>query len=290
MDRDSSKDRLQTEIIYTPESRLRNPGQLVKDMAIDLIADRGLAWQFAVRDIKAQYRQAFFGILWALILPLANTVTWIFLNSTGIISVGKTDLPYPVYVFTGTMVWAIFMDALNAPLVQATAAKSMLAKINFPREALIMSGILQTLFNGSIKIGLLLAALIIFGIYPDWHLVLFPLAVMSLILSGTTLGLLVTPIGLLYTDIGKGISLVMQFLMFVTPVVFPMPTSGWAVKVFEYNPLTPLILTSRHWLTGFPADYLGQFLIVNLLLFLLLLVVGVIYRLTMPILIERMGS
>lgn len=276
--------------VYTPVSLITHPVLMIRDMWLDMFAGRGLAWRLAVRDIKAQYRQAFLGILWALILPLANTVAWVFLNSTGIVSVGKTTLPYPVYVFTGTMLWSIFMDALNAPLVQTTAAQSMLAKINFPREALIVSGILQTLFNGGIKISLLLVALIIFGVYPDWHLVLFPLAVLSLILAGTTLGLLVTPVGLLYTDIGKGTSLVMQFLMFVTPVVFPMPTSGWAVKIFEYNPLTPLILTTRHWLTGFPTGYLGQFLIINLLLFMLLLVVCVIYRLTMPILIERMGS
>lgn len=276
--------------VYTPASLIKHPVLMMRDLWRDLVAGRGLAWRLAVRDIKAQYRQAFLGVLWALILPLANTVAWLFLNSTGIVSVAKTSLPYPVYVFTGTMMWSIFMDALNEPLTQANAAKSMLVKINFPREALILSGILQTLFNGAIKIGLLLVVLIVFGVYSDWHLFLFPLAVMSLILAGTTIGLLITPIGLLYTDIGKGISLVMQFLMYVTPVVFPLPTNGWAAKIFEYNPLTPLILTTRDWLTGFPTDYLWQFLLVNLLLFLLLLVVSVTYRITMPILIERMGS
>ncbi len=104
----------------------------------------------------------------------------------------------------------------------------MLAKINFPREALVMSGILQTLFNGGIKIALLLVVLLIFGIYPELDLLLFPLAVASLILAGTAFGLLLTPVGLLYTDIGKGLPLVLQFLMYVTPVVFPMPTGGWA--------------------------------------------------------------
>ena len=167
------------------------------------------------------------------------------------------------------MLWAIFMDSLNAPLVQTNAAKSMLAKIDFPREALIMSGILQTVFNSCIKIGLLIVVLLSFGIYPDWRLILFPLSVISLILAGTMVGLLVTPIGMLYTDVGKTIPLVMQFLMFITPVVFPMPTAGWAVKIFEYNPLSPLILTTRNWLTGFPSDYLGQFLIINLLAFFL---------------------
>ena len=263
---------------------------MLTDMLHDVSAGRQLAWQLAVRDIRAQYRQAFLGIFWALILPLANTVTWIFLNRTGIVSVAETYLPYPIYVFTGTMIWAIFMEALNAPLIQTTAAKPMLAKINFPHEALIMSGIIQTLFNGSIKIGLVIVVLLLFGIIPDWHLILFPLAVMSMILVGTTVGLLITPIGLLYTDVGKGLPLVMQFLMFVSPVVFPVPTTGWAEKIFELNPLTPLILVTRDWLTGVPTESVWPFLSINFLFLLVLLAVVVIYRIAMPIMIERIGS
>ena len=276
--------------VYTPESSLTNPLKLISDMWFDILSGRSLAMRLAVRDIKAQYRQAFLGILWALILPLANTATWIFLNRTGVVSVGETELPYPIYVFTGTMIWAIFMDALNAPLVQTTSAKPMLAKINFPREALIMSGILQTLFNGSIKTGLVVVVLFLFGITPDWHMILFPLAVMSMILAGTTVGLLITPVGLLYTDVGKGIPLVMQFLMFVSPVVFPVPTAGWAAKIFELNPLTPLILIARDWLTGMPTESIWPFLTINLFFLLVLLGVSVIYRLAMPIMIERIGS
>jgi lipopolysaccharide transport system permease protein len=263
---------------------------MLADMLHDVSAGRQLAFRLAVRDIRAQYRQAFLGIFWALILPLANTVTWIFLNRAGIVSVAETSLPYSIYVFTGTMIWAIFMDALNAPLMQTTAAKSMLAKINFPHEALIMSGIIQTLFNGSIKIGLVIVVLLLFGFIPDWHLILFPLAVMSMILAGTTVGLLITPIGLLYTDVGKGIPLVMQFLMFVSPVVFPVPNAGWAAKIFELNPLTPLILVARNWLTGVPVESIWPFLSINLLFLAVLLAVSVIYRLAMPIMIERIGS
>jgi lipopolysaccharide transport system permease protein len=126
--------------VYTPESSLANPLIMLRDMFRDLAAGRELAWRLAVRDIRAQYRQAFLGILWAFILPLANTLTWIFLSSAGIVAVGKTALPYAAYVFTGTMLWAILMDAMNAPLQQTSAARGMLAKLNFPREALLVSG------------------------------------------------------------------------------------------------------------------------------------------------------
>ncbi|MCF6153860.1 MAG: ABC transporter permease [Candidatus Brocadia sp.] len=276
--------------VYTPDSSLRNPLKMIREMLGDLAASRELSWRLAVRDICAHYRQAFLGILWAFILPLANTLTWIFLSKTGIIVVRETALPYTVYVFTGTMLWAILMDSMNAPLRQINAAKGMLSKLNFPREALIVSGIYQTLFNATIKIVILIVALIILGIYPGWSLLLFPLGVLSLVLIGTSIGLLIMPVGMLYTDIGRALPLMMQFLMYVTPVVFPMPKEGWAADLFRINPLTPIILTTRDWLTNFSPEYLGYFASVNIIAILLLLFVWVIYRLSMPILIERMSS
>lgn len=277
-------------IIYTPESSLASPRRMLKEMFYDLAASRELAWRLAVRDIKAQYRQAFLGVLWAFILPLANTVTWVFLSKAGIVSVASTGLPYPVYVFTGTMLWAIFMDSLNAPMQQVNSARGMLAKLNFPREALIISGIYQTLFNAAIKIVLLLGVLVIMGINPGWNLLLFPFGIASLILVGTALGLFITPVGMLYGDVGRAMPLLMQFVMYVTPVVFPMPKEGWASTMFHLNPATPLILTARDWLTGQAPEFLGYFLTVNAIAALFLLIFWGVFRLAMPILIERMGG
>ena len=276
--------------IYTPDSLLINPVKLVREMFRDLVASRELAWRLTVRDLSAQYRQTFLGFLWAIILPLANTLVWIFLSRSGVVNVSETALPYPVYVFTGTMLWAILMDAVNAPLQIVTASKSMLAKINFPREALVVAGIYQTLVNALIKVVLLLIALVAMGIHPGWGLLLLPVGILSLIMVGTLIGLALTPAGLLYTDVGKAIPLLMQFLMYLTPVVFAMPKQGLPATVFQLNPLTPLILTARDWLTGISPEYLGYFAFVNVIAFILLFMFWIVFRLAMPILIERMGS
>ncbi len=276
--------------IYTSESSLANPWVMLRGMFSDLIAGRELAWRLAVRDISAQYRQTLLGFLWALILPLANTIVWTFLSSSGVVTIADTDMPYPVYVFVGTMLWAIFMDAVNAPLQGTIASKAMLAKINFPREAIIVSGIYQTLFNGCIKIVLVLIVLAVLGISPGWSALLIPLGVLSLMLLGTALGLMITPIGLLYNDMGKALPLLMQFLMYVTPVVFAMPKDGIAATLFLINPITPVILTARDWMTGQSPEMMGYFLAVNFAAFLLMHFVWIIYRLAMPILIERMSA
>lgn len=277
-------------IIYSPESSLRHPRRLARAMVRDLLASHGLAWRLAVRDLSAQYRQAALGFLWAFILPLAHTAAWLFLDSAGVVHVGDTGLPYALYVFSGTMLWSIFMDALGAPLQQTTAAKPMLAKVSFPREALVVAGLYQTFFNAGIKVVLILAVLLAFGRVPGGSLLLLPLGIASLILAGTALGLLVTPLGLLYTDVGKSLPLLAQFLMYLTPVVFPVPEAGWAARVMQLNPMTPLIETTRAWLTGLDANAVLYFLSVNAFLVGLLIVVWVVYRAAMPILIERMSA
>jgi len=287
--------------VYTPESSIRHPVRMVYEMFQDLFAGRELAWRLAVRDISAHYRQTALGLLWAFILPLANTVVWMFLSSSGIVTIRDTSLPYPIYVFSGTMIWAIFMDAVNAPLQQTINAKQMLAKINFPRESLVMSGVYQALFNGAIKVALLLSVLLVsllstfkfaqgWTFNPGWSLILFPFGILSLVLTGTAIGLLLTPIGVLYTDIGKSLPLLMQFLMYLSPVVYDIPTVPWAAAVFKLNPITPLIMTTRDWLTGISPEHTDYFLIVNVFILAILLVVWVIYRAAMPILIERMSA
>jgi lipopolysaccharide transport system permease protein len=276
-------------VIYTPKSPLAHPRQMVRQMFSDLVLAKDLAWRLAVRDISAQYRQTLLGFTWALILPIINTVTWIFLNRSGVVSVSNTSLPYPVYVFTGTMLWQIFVEAFQFPSQQVNSAKEMLSKVNFPKEAIILSGIMQTLFNASIKILLLVPALLFFGIKLSWSILLAPLGVVSLILAGTAMGLLLAPISALYQDVTRGIAVAAQFWMYITPVVFPLPQSGWVFVLFKLNPLTPLILTTRDWLTAFSPTALTGFGLVNVVMFFILLLAWLFFRISMPILVERMS-
>lgn len=276
--------------IYSPESPLSHPGKFWREMVSDLWAGRELAWRLAVRDISAQYRQSVLGVLWALIIPLANTAVWLFLTGSKVVQVAATPVPYPVFVFTGTLLWSILIDALNAPLMQVNANKALLAKINFSRESLILSGILQTAFNGAIKLGILLLVLPFFGVHPGWGGLLIPVGLLSLMLAGTALGLLITPLGVLYGDIGRSIPLITQFLLYLSPVVFPLATTGWTASLMRLNPLTPLILNARSWFTGQSPELLREWTLTVGGSVLLLLLVWMVYRLAMPILIERMSA
>lgn len=276
--------------IYSPESSVRRPGLMLREMFADLKSSGELAWRLARRDISALYRQSFLGYLWAFIMPLATTMAWVFLNASGIVRVAETGIPYPVYVLTGTMIWQMFVEALQAPLQQVTMAKTMLTKLKFPRESLILSGMFKWLFNVVIKLIIIVPVLVYFGIEVGSHQFLVPVAILAILIVGTAIGLLLAPLGLLYTDIGRAIPIAAQFAMYITPVVFAMPEGGLTAKLFHLNFMTPLVLNARAWLTGMESVMVPYFIGVSLGAVLLLFVGWLLYRVTMPVLIERMSS
>lgn len=275
--------------IYTPESALRHPATFLRRIVGDLGRSHALGWRLAVRDINAQYRQTALGFLWALILPLGNAGVWLLMHSAGIVDAGDTDIPYMLYVFIGTMCWSIFADALHAPVQQATAAKPLLAKVSFPPEALVISGGYQTAASAAIKLGLVMAAVLCSGIAAGAGMLLVPLGAAILILAGTALGLLLTPIGLLYTDVAKSLPLMTQFLMYLSPVVYTMPREGTMAELMQLNPATPLISTTREWAVGsisMPTDLLA----VAFGSLALTFVLWALFKAAMPILVERIGA
>jgi lipopolysaccharide transport system permease protein len=276
--------------VYNAQSNIKNPWVMMKEMVINIGRGQDLAVRLTIRDIKALYRQSFLGIIWAFIIPIANTVTWVLLNETGIVQMGETDIPYPIYVFSGTMIWAVFLESMQAPINMITTNKAMIAKVNFPREALVLSAIYQSLFNSGIKAVVLIVGLSILGYFGGWYLLLFPIGILVLVMAGTAVGLMLTPLGTLYSDISKGLPLIMQFLMYTTPVIYAIPTEGLMAKLINLNPLTPLIMTTRDWLTGMPSDFLLPFIYVAIGGFLLLLIVMMIFTVALPILIERMNA
>lgn len=275
--------------IYQKENSLKLTKQL-KESIKDLFGSHFLAKQLAIRDVRSQYRQSYLGIIWAFITPVTSALVWIILNLTGTIRISDTGVPYPIYAFSGTLIWSIITESINSPSSSTNAARGIITKINFPKEALVLSGIYKLFFNSSIKIVLLVIFIFIFGIGFHWSLLLFPLAIAICVLFGTTIGLFMTPIGLIYNDIAKIIRMGLSFLMYVTPVVYIIPKEGIMKAIMEINPFTALILTCRDLAFGTATEYLGYFFWIFLISVALFFIALMFYRISIPIIVERLSA
>jgi len=242
------------------------------------------------RNLKAQYRQSLLGITWALFPPLITAGLWIFLRANNVMRMDATVISYPVFVITGTMLWQVFSESIMSPIKNVSMNKSMLVKINIPREGLLLSGIYEVSFNILIKFFMLGIIYLFFQQVVSIQLLLVPIGIVVIMLTGFSIGLVLTPIGLLYTDISKGLGLVLPFLMYLTPVVYPQPTEGMAGMLMKINPMASLITVTRNWFTAQPVEQMGMFWIYTAFFLVVLFFGWIIYRLSMPIIIEKSGS
>ncbi|KQM44707.1 ABC transporter permease [Chryseobacterium sp. Leaf201] len=275
--------------VYTSEKKTHFFQEL-KAIYKDIRSSNFLAYQMAKRDLQSQYRQSFLGFFWAFAPIITNSLVWIFLSSSGTVNVNAdSSIPYIVFVVIGTTLWSIFTEALLIPLTSVNGARSILSKINFPKEALLISGFYKMLFNLALKLILVAGILLIYGIKPGIGIVLFPFILLVITLFSFCIGLLLTPIGLIYTDISKLLTTAVSFIMYITPVVYAVPRQGLFKKLFQVNPLTYMFNDARNSLIDLPFNNAAFLIAAAVISFFVMLVGLVIFRKSMPIVIEKIG-
>lgn len=278
------------ERIYSAE---RKSGilQAFRSLVKDFPAANALGFRFAERSIRAKYRQSALGFFWALFPPLATAAIWIILQKSAVVSFQVSGVPYPLFVVVGTMLWAVFSNAILLPIQTVQANRAILTKVNFPREALLINAFYEILFNALVILVIIAAALLLFRADLSLQSLLFIPAMLLLIFLGMSLGMLLMPIAMLYKDVQFALPTALQFIMYLTPVVYAKPIYQGAGKILDFNPVTPVLTNARSWLLGLetfvPAWQIG---LVTGGVVLLLLGGFIFQRITIGILIERMGS
>ncbi len=278
------------ETIITPDSGIAAARHALRSMATHWPMTKDLAWRLFLRDIKAMYRLSILGYIWILLPPLANTAVWVYLNQQNVININTGDVPYPVFVLSGTLLWAAFNGIVIGMLSAVQESRGMVSKINFPHEALLLSSFAKAAVNAIAPLLLLAPLLLVFGVSIGPNLALFPIALISLMLMGATFSVLLLPIATLFNDVGRGMQLLLRFWFFLTPIIYPIPKHGTARLVAEWNPVTPLLLTARSWLIGEGPQMITELAVLTGFCALLLVIGVIIFKLAMPYLIERMSA
>ena len=237
----------------------------------------------------AQYRQSYLGYLWIFAPVLTTVITWSFLTSQNIVQSFPTDIPYPAYVFVGTVIWTAFSAALTQPLASFTAGSTVFMKLKVAPEAFILAGFGKLAFDLAIRLLMLVLVCLVFKVPLAITAPLVLVGITVAMLLGGAFGVLMIPIGSLYGDVSRIVGMVVAFGMYLTPVVYPVPAAGWSKTLFEWNPMTTVVLASRDWLSHGIGSHLPGMILISATSALLFFFGIVLLRIFLPHLVERMG-
>ncbi|MDD2890553.1 MAG: ABC transporter permease [bacterium] len=273
-------------VVYTSGKSRKKGIEIWKDMCLELIRSRELISRLFIRDLIGRYKQSLFGHLWVVINPFVAIGTFILLNRAGILNIGHTDIPYPLFALIGLSVWQLFSGGVMIASHSILSAGGMISKINFPREALVFSAMGQVIFDFLVRFCLIVLFFIIFKFVPSWGILLFPFALIPLIFLTLGLGMLLSIVNTVIRDTANIVSIFITFLMFLTPVLYPVPLRF--SRVFKFNPLSPLITAPRDLIAyGYIKEPTG-FWIMSVVSVLIFLVCWQIFHLAETKLPERL--
>ena len=276
--------------VYEPESPLRHPSRLLRTVVEEVWQSRQLIWQLLVRDLRSRYRESILGWLWIFVPPVVAAIGLSIARSAEVVRFGDTSIPYGAYVLISFSLWQVFTEALGAPLQGMTSARPLLAKIRVPPEAILLSKAAQVGVGAAVKVLLIVAAFVWFGLSVPSGVVLAPLPLLALIILGLGFGTALGCVGSLYRDVSSGMPFLTMAWLFVTPVIYAVPPNrGFGVLV-AWNPVTPLLVATRELATLGTISNPGGLIWAAAGSVLLLLASAIVLRISQPFLIERISA
>ena len=121
----------------------------------------------------------------------------------------------------------------------------MVVKINFPKEALVLSSLGEALVETLVRLALTALVFAFYKVVPAWTVILFPLSLIPLLLFTLGLGLMLSILNAVFRDVANIVSLSSTFLLFITPVLYPEPKAAFFKAFTIFNPLAALVSGPR---------------------------------------------
>lgn len=244
----------------------------------ELMQYKELFFFFTWRDIKVKYKQTALGFVWAVLQPfLMMLIFSLFFGKT--LKVPSDNIPYPIFVFSGLLLWNIFSSGLTAAGNSMVSNANIIKKIYFPRLIIPISSVLVSLFDFMMAAIVFVAMLVYYGIGIDpLKLVLFvPASILITTISTLGIGFFLAALNIKYRDFRYVIPFLIQALLFMTPVIYPVSILNheWLKYIVASNPLYAGIALFRSCFIDTPMQ--TNFLWVSIFSSLVFFITGLYY-------------
>ncbi len=212
----------------------------VREMVTEQYAFRELLYQMTKRDLLLRYKQTVMGFGWAVFMPLLNTLIFsvVFMRVAPI----NVGVPYPVFAYSGLLVWNFFASATRFSVQSLTANPNLVTKVYFPREIFPFSSVIVSAVDFAVGAIPLAAMMAYYRMPLHSTLVLLPLVIVVEVIFASAVALILAMANLFYRDVKYLFEVSIMIWMFASSVLYPVNKFGGTLgALLQFNPMTPII-------------------------------------------------
>jgi lipopolysaccharide transport system permease protein len=204
---------------------------------------RPLLRQLVLRDLRVRYKQAFFGLAWAVFMPALIVISGVLVRFA-ISQVGSAPFDRAV---VGTLAlkglaWGFFVAAIGVSTPSLTGNSNLVTKVYFPRAVLPLATILAQAVDTAIACAIFLMFAPLVGLQWTVNLLWLPLLAVLVVCLTLGLGLLLSAANVFFRDVKYIVQTLLTFGIFFTPVFFePAMLGEVGARAIMLNPIAPLV-------------------------------------------------
>jgi len=267
---------------------LHSAGDVLVSGLRSLVQSAGLLRAMTVTHLKMRYRYSLLGWYWALLQPFTLMVLYTVIFSH-LVSYNDIAPPYALFVFAGLTPWAFCSTSISTSAAGMLNHRSLMATVYFPREIVPISFVIASLVDPAIAFVVLLSMMSYYSIPISMTIMLtIPIFVVLAILV-TSICLFVSSIQVRLRDISVGLPLVLQVLVFTTPIVYPASAVPVALQsLYWLNPFAILVQSFREAAIDARIPQAGDMLYCTVIAVVCFLISYLVFKKIEPTIVDDM--
>ena len=211
--------------------------RIVQDMLVGIFVSRKQIKSLAISDFKSHYSGSYLGIVWGIIQPLMTIILFWFVFQKAFHSNPVSNAPFILWLIAGMIPWNFFSDAWVSGTSSFISYNYIVKKLVFnidiiPLVKIMGSSIINLIFNG-----ILLVIYTLYGWFPGVHLIDMLYFSICVTLYAWGLSMITATLNVFMKDVGQLLSVVIQFLMWLTPVMWDYHMLDAHSFLYLMNPL-----------------------------------------------------
>ncbi len=226
----------------------------------DLWTNRDLLFLLIRSELKVKYKDSVLGYAWSMLNPaLVLAIYYVVFKI-----IARNHQPnFAIWLFAGLLVWNLFNTGSMGATGVVVGKAGIVKKVAFPRELLALSVVGVSVVLFFIQSVVLVLALLLFGIHPDFEMVaLLPLAFVTLLVFTGAFSIFLSAVNVYLRDTMHLTEVLLMAWFWGTSIVYTYgtiflsghtkqhPSLRWLQYVYLVNPITPLVMTFQRAIYG----------------------------------------
>lgn len=211
-----------------------------KNIFSNLYRNRELLFALVKREYSARYKQSILGPAWAILQPFVLMVLFTIIRS--FISIPSDGIPYPIFAYSALLPWTFFSNSISFASASIVQNAGILRKIYFPRELFPIAAALTSSIDFGLSFIIYIGMMIWYRISVSIWILLLPALLLTQLMLALGFALVFSAIGAFRRDVIFGTPLLMQFWMFLCPIMYPLSSVPEKYRAFYLlNPMAGLV-------------------------------------------------